>query len=124
MPSTLRASAKFKARTFGSEEIQKTIAREIEEEEEGEKWEVEEETEPHPPAQLWHQEGAQQLAKAEPPPEQGGDAALATDLAKPPFVGKRIRAIAYFLLRTSPSTSSHRRPSYGELFHLRALGVL
>ena len=85
---------------------------------------MEEETEPHPSNQLWHQEGAQQLAKAEPRRRTHGDAALATDLAKPPFVGKRIRAIVYFLLRTSPSTSSHRRPSYGELLQPRALGVL
>ena len=86
--------------------------------------EVEEETEPHPSNQLWHQEGAQQLAKAEPRRSLELDAALATGHAAPPFWEKRDRRNTYFLLRTSPSTSSHRSTTYGEFLQLRALGPL
>ena len=41
--------------------VQKKNSREREKEEESEELEVKEERIPHPPAQLWHQEGAQQL---------------------------------------------------------------
>ena len=85
---------------------------------------MEEEIAPHPPDQLWHQEGAQQLAKAEPRRSFGGDAALAPDLAAPPFWEKRNRRNAYFTFARSTSTSSHRSTSYGELLFNPALGVL
>ena len=77
--------------------------------------EVEKETTPHSPARLWHQEGAQQPWKAKPRRRLDGDAALATDHAAPPFLGKRSRANVFFPLRTVTPTSSHRRPPYGEL---------
>ena len=41
--------------------------------------EAKEKTIPHPPEQLWHQEGAQQLLKAEPRRSPKFDPALATD---------------------------------------------
>ena len=53
--------------------------------------EVEEESTPRPPAQLWHQEGAQQLSKAKPRRRLELDAALATDHVEPPFLRKRSR---------------------------------
>ena len=81
---------------------------------------MEEEGEPHPSNQWWHQEGAQPLAKAELRRRTNGDAALATDHAAPPFVEKRDRRNAYVLLRTSPSTSSHRSTNCGEIFSPRA----
>ena len=77
--------------------------------------EVKESSTPHSPDQLWHQEGAQQLSKAEPRRSKGGDAALAPDLVAPPFLEKQSRLIAYFPLRTVTPTSSHRSTPYGEL---------
>ena len=76
---------------------------------------MEEKAAPHPPNQLWHQEGAQQLSKAEPRRRTNGDAALATDHAAPPFLGKQSRRNAYFPLRTVTPTSSHRSTLSGEL---------
>ena len=86
--------------------------------------EVKESSTPHPPDQLWHQEGAQQLAKAEPRRSLHGDAALATDHAPPPFLGKRSPVYAYFTFARSTSTSSHRRPPYGEFLQPRVRGPL
>ena len=49
---------------------------------------MEETSRPHPLAQLWHQEGAQQSQKAMPPPEPDADRALAVFHIKPPLLGK------------------------------------
>ena len=105
-------------------EIQKRRARDREKEEEEDEWEVKEESAPRPPAQLWHQEGAQQLSKAEPRRSKEGDAALATDHAAPPFLRKRNHEYTCFPLRTFSSTSSHRRVPAVSFSFPRARGVL
>ena len=104
----------------GRQKIQKKKARDREKEEEGEELEVKEESAPRPPAQLWHQEGAQQLSKAEPHWSKGVDAALATDHVEPPFLRKRNRVYTCFHLRTVSSTSSHRRAPAVSFFLSRA----
>ena len=81
---------------------------------------MEEESTSHPPAQLWHQEGAQQLSKAEPRRSKEVDAALATDHVEPPFLRKRSRVYTYFPLRTFTSTSSHQRAPAVSFFFSRA----
>ena len=68
--------------------------------------EVEEESSPRPPARLWHQEGAQQPWKAEQPPEQKLDAALAIDHRRPPLKGKWDRSVRLHHLRTCTTTPS------------------
>ena len=59
--------------------------------------EVKEEKIPHRPAQLWHQEGAQQLLKAEPRRSKEVDRALATSHLEPPLLEKRNPLIVFFL---------------------------
>ena len=86
---------------------QEILEREREKEEEEGVVEVEEESTPRPPAQLWHQEGAQQLLKAKPRQSKEVDPALATVHIAPPLLEKRSRLITCFHLRTISSTSSH-----------------
>ena len=59
--------------------------------------EVEEESTPLPPSQLWHQEGAQQLLKAEPRRSKEVDPVLATVHLAAPLLGKRNPPITCFL---------------------------
>ena len=75
--------------------------------EEEEELEVEEESTPHPPVQLWHQEGAQQLSKAEPRRSKEVDTALATVHVTLPLLRKWNPVYTCFHLRTISSTPSH-----------------
>ena len=81
--------------------VQKKNSRGREKEEESEELEVKEETIPNPPAQLWHQEGAQQLRKAEPRRSKEVDRALATVHLAPPLLEKRNRVNTCFLFARS-----------------------
>ena len=67
---------------------------------------MEEKLTPHAPARLWHQEGAQQPVKTEPPPEQKVDAAVALVHRTPPLEGKRAEDDRLLHLRTHTSTPS------------------
>ena len=68
--------------------------------------EVEEDFTPRPLARLWHQEGAQQPVKTEPPPEQEVDAAVALVHRTPPLEEKRVEDERLPHLRTNTSTPS------------------
>ena len=68
--------------------------------------EVGEEITPRPLARLWHQEGAQQPVKSEPPPEQKIDAAVARVHRSPPLEGKRAADDRLLHLRTHTTTPS------------------
>ena len=105
-------------------EIQKRRERDREKEEEEDEWEVKEESAPRPPAQLWHQEGAQQLSKAQPRRSKELDAALASDHVELPFLQKRSRLIVFFIFARFTSTSSHRKAPAVSFFLSRARGPL
>ena len=79
--------------------------------------EVKEESCPRPPAQLWHEEGAQQLWKAEPSPEPEVDHAIAVDHPEPPFLGKPNPENAYFLYaRPTSTTTPGASPTVSSIF--------
>ena len=71
--------------------------------------EVGEEIEPRILARLWHQEGAQQPVKSEPPPELEVDAVVALVHHSPPFEGKPAADERLLHLRTLLSTPSLQR---------------
>ena len=103
---TRRAPSEFSHTHDSVREIQTRNSREREEEEEGGVLEVEEKLTPHPLARLWHQEGAQQPLKTEPPPEQKVDTAVALVQRTPPLEGKRDADDRLLHLRTSTTTPS------------------
>ena len=75
--------------------------------------EVGEEITPHALARLWHQEGAQQPVKSEPPLEQKIDAVVALVHHSPPFEGKPAADVRLLHLRTlSVSSEPISPPSY------------
>ena len=67
---------------------------------------MKEETASHPPALLWHLEGAQQLLKAEPRQSKETDPALATVHIAPPLLEKWSRLIVCFLFAWFTTTPS------------------
>ena len=86
--------------------------------------EVEEDFTPHALARLWHQEGAQQPVKTEPPPELEVDAAVALVHRSPPLEGKRDRDVRLLHLRTSTTTPSLQRIATVSSTNLPRAGVL
>ena len=68
---------------------------------------MKEESTPHPPVQLRHQEGAQQLLKAESRRKLEVDPALATVHVAPPLLEKQSRLIVFFIFARFTTTPSH-----------------